>query len=116
VSPLWIRDQLRKGLHPLFRGDNPFELLDIQVHSALEAIRPKRLLLMLDEFDKIQEGIENQITSPQVPENIRYLFHTYPALSGIISGSRRLKHLRDQYWHALFGIGNRITVGVLDIA
>ena len=69
-----------------------------------------RLLLMLDEFDKLQEGIDSGITSPQVPENIRYLLHTYDRLSAVLVGSRRIKRLREEYWSALFGFGHRIPV------
>jgi type I restriction enzyme M protein len=73
------------------------------------------LVLMLDEFDKLQEGIDNKVTSPQVPENIRYLIQTYPKLSAILTGSRRLKRLREEYWSALYGLGNSIPVTALDI-
>lgn len=68
------------------------------------------LLLMLDEFDKLQEGIDSGVTSPQVPENIRYLVQTYPRFSAILTGSRRLKRLREEYWSALYGLGTRFGV------
>ena len=71
------------------------------------------IVLMLDEFDKLQEGIDNGITSPQVPENIRFLVHTYPRFSAILTGMRRLKRLREQYWSALFGLGTRFPVAAL---
>jgi type I restriction enzyme M protein len=73
------------------------------------------LVLMLDEFDKLQEGIDNGVTSPQVPENIRFLIQTYPKFSAILTGSRRLKRLREEYWSALYGIGISIPVTALDI-
>ncbi|MQB19015.1 restriction endonuclease subunit M [Agrobacterium tumefaciens] len=72
------------------------------------------LLLMLDEFDKLQEGIDNGVTSPQVPENIRFLIQTYPKFSAILTGSRRLKRLREEYWSALYGLGTSIPVTALD--
>jgi len=68
------------------------------------------LLLILDEFDKLQEGIDSGVTSPQVPENIRFLVQSYPRFSAILTGSRRLKRLREEYWSALFGIGTRFGV------
>ena len=70
---------------------------------------------MLDEFDKLQDWIDSGITSPQVPENIRYLIHTYPQLSVILTGSRRLRRLREQYWSALFGLGHPIPVKALPL-
>ncbi|MCY3968488.1 MAG: N-6 DNA methylase [Acidobacteria bacterium] len=104
-----------KGLSAAFSEDRPFEMFELYLQAVLEAARPRRLLLMLDEFDKLQEGIDSGVTSPQVPENIRYLLHTYTGLSAVITGSRRLKRLREEYWSALFGFGHRVPVGELPL-
>ena len=92
--------------------DSPFADFRDYAEVALDAVEEKKLgiLLMLDEFDKLQEGIDNGITSPQVPENIRYLVQTYPRFSAILTGSRRLKRLREEYWSALYGLGTRFGV------
>lgn len=103
-----------KALRQYFSQDNPFEDFELFVQSILEAASPRRILFMLDEFDKLQEGIDSGVTSAQVPENIRYLFQTYPNLSGIITGSRRLKRLREEYWSVLFGLGYRIGLDPLE--
>jgi type I restriction enzyme M protein len=86
----------------------------IQVVLDVLSKRALGLVLMLDEFDKLQAGIENGITSPQVPENIRYLVQTFPRVSAILTGSRRLKRLRHEYWSALFGLGTRLGVSALE--
>ena len=104
-----------KGLNTAFAGARPLEVFELYLQAVLEAASPRRLLLMLDEFDKLQEGIDAGITSPQLPENIRYLLHTYPSLSAILTGSRRLKRLREEYWSALFGFGHRIPVSELSL-
>lgn len=104
-----------KALSTAFSGSCPFEVFKLYMQRVLEAASPRRLLLMLDEFDKLQEGIDAGITSPQVPENIRYLLHTYPGLSAILTGSRRLKRLREEYWSALFGFGLRVPVSELSL-
>ena len=104
-----------KALSMAFSGSRPFEVFELYIQTVLEAASPRRLLLMLDEFDKLQEGIDAGITSPQVPENIRYLLHTYPGLSAILTGSRRLKRLREEYWSALFGFGYRVPVSELPL-
>ena len=104
-----------KALSTAFSGSRPFEVFELYIQAVLEAASPRRLLLMLDEFDKLQEGINAGITSPQVPENIRYLLHTYPSLSAIITGSRRLKRFREEYWSALFGLGHRVPVSELPL-
>ena len=103
-----------KALSAAFTGSSrPFEIFELYLQEVLQVSSPRRLLLMLDEFDKLQEGIDNGITSPQVPENIRYLLHTYPSLSAVLTGSRRLKRLREEYWSALFGFGHRVPVSEL---
>ena len=120
----WLPDQPRpdssqpfkiaflKALSAFFAG-HPFETLEVYLAAAIEAAKPRRILLMIDEFDKLQEGIDGGITSPQVPENIRHLLQHQPGLGAIITGSRRLKRLREEYWSALFGFGYRIGVSAL---
>ena len=88
------------------------------VEVALETLSKHDLglFLMLDEFDKLQEGIDNQVTSPQVPENIRFIIQNYPKFCAILTGSRRMKRLREEYWSALFGLGTRFGVTSLSDA
>ena len=103
----------RSALDRALSDGHPFETLEIYIETALQAARPRGILLMLDEFDKLQEGIDDGTTSPQVPENLRHLLQHQPGLGAIITGSRRLKRLREDYWSALFGIGYRIGVSAL---
>jgi type I restriction enzyme M protein len=107
---LLLKDKLREE----FAKDNPFELLKLIVDESIEAARPKRILLMLDEFDKVQEGVENGVTNPQVMDNLRFLFQNYSRLSGALAGLRRLRRVREDYWSALFGFGIVKNVGALD--
>jgi type I restriction enzyme M protein len=106
----------RSSLSRAFADRHPFETLELYLETAIEAASPRGVLLMLDEFDKLQEGIDDGITSPQVPENLRHLLQHQPGLGAIITGSRRLKRLREDYWSALFGIGYRIGVSALQKA
>ena len=103
------------ALNQAFAGDHAFETFELYLSAAVDAVSPRRVLLMLDEFDKLQEGIDAGITSPQVPENIRHLLQHQPGVSAIITGSRRLKRLREEYWSALFGLGYRVGVSALSI-
>ena len=103
------------ALNQAFAGDHAFETFELYLSAAIDAASPRRVLLMLDEFDKLQEGIDAGITSPQVPENIRHLLQHQPGVSAVITGSRRLKRLREEYWSALFGLGYRIGVSALSI-
>jgi len=112
-DPRFYGFNFAKALTAFFDGLDPYEALQIYVDMFVDAIAPRRLLLMLDEFDKVQVGIDNQVTSPLVPENIRNLLQTRSALAAIITGSRRLKRLREEYWSALFGFGHRIGIDPL---
>ncbi|BDU78151.1 type I restriction-modification system methyltransferase subunit [Mesoterricola sediminis] len=105
--------EFRAALDHAFSGPHPFEIFEEYLSAALEAARPRRVLLMLDEFDKLQEGIDSGVTSPQVPENIRHLLQHHAGLSAVLTGSRRFKRLREEYWSALFGLGYRIGISAL---
>lgn len=109
--PLGISKACRSGIGQEASFADFREYADV----LLELLREHDLgaLLMLDEFDKLQEGIDNGITSPQVPENIRFLVQTHSGFSAILTGSRRLKRLREEYWSALFGLGTRLGVSSL---
>lgn len=108
---LGIARSLRKGISE----EAPFQDFREYLEMILETLAEQGLglLLMLDEFDKLQEGIDNGVTSPQVPENIRFLVQSYSNFSAILTGSRRLKRMREEYWSALFGLGTRLGVSAL---
>ncbi|MFC1652134.1 N-6 DNA methylase [Planctomycetota bacterium] len=108
---LGIARSLRQGISE----EAPFQDFREYLELILETLAKQNLglLLMLDEFDKLQEGIDKGITSPQVPENIRFLVQSYAKFSAILTGSRRLKRMREEYWSALFGLGTRLGVSAL---
>ena len=103
-----ITGALRSGIS----DETPFNCFREYVESVLETLSTQNLglLLLIDEFDKLQEGIDIGVTSPQVPENIRFLIQSYPRFSAILTGSRRLKRMREEYFSALFGLGTRLSV------
>ncbi len=105
-----------KAANHVFAGENPYDAFDLYLQSVFNAIAPKRLLLLLDEFDKIQDGIDTGITSPQVPENLRALLHANPNMTGILCYSKLLRRLREEYWSMLFGLGHPVSVGSLELA
>ena len=106
----------RSAVAGAFVGDNVFEMFQLYLAAAVAAASPRRILFMLDEFDRLEEGIAAGIASPRVPENIRHLLQHQPGVCAIITGSRRLKRLREEYWSALFGLGYRVGISQLPIA
>ena len=109
---LGLTKKIRTGISE----GNPFSDFRDYIESVLELLSEKNtgLVLMIDEFDKLQAGIDNGITSPQVPENIRFLVQNNSRLTAILTGSKRLQRMRQEYYSALFGLGTRITVSELD--
>ncbi|MEX2443485.1 MAG: N-6 DNA methylase [Alkalispirochaeta sp.] len=114
AKTLTVPKACRAGISP----EAPYTDFAAYLEVVLEVLeaRELRLLLMLDEFDKLQEGIDNGVTSPQVPENIRYLVQSFPGFSAILTGSRRLRRLREEHWSALYGLGTHVDVKTLDPA
>ncbi len=110
-----VRKSLMKGMRPNFEDSpNAFESLEVTVEAVRHAVGDRRLLFMLDEFDKVLEGLDSGLTKQTVPENFRSLFHDHKGISGIITGSRRIRRLREEKYSALFGIGLHIPVKALD--
>ena len=110
-----LRLDMRTNLRAKFGADPaPFEFFEMIVTSVVDSIGDRRLLLMLDEFDKVQIGIESGVTNRSFPENFRELIHRHEKVSAILTGSQLMKTLRREYFHPLFGIGRAIPIGALD--
>lgn len=99
----------------LIDPDAPFASFRQLAEVIRAQIQPKSLLLIFDEFDRLQEGIESGITSDQVPENLRHLFQSWNDVSGIFTGSRSIRRLRQEYWNILFGLGETVRLSGLDL-
>jgi type I restriction enzyme M protein len=93
----------------------PFEAFRNLLSRLLTELRPTRLLLMMDEFEKLQDGIAAGTLNPQVLDNFRALFQHQRGIATILSGSPRIKKLQEEYWGILFGLGVVEPVGPLDL-
>ena len=65
-----FRFQFTRKLSSAFKGSKPFDTLRLYVEQALDAVTPRKILLMLDEFDHLHVGTQSGVTNPQVPDNI----------------------------------------------
>lgn len=108
------RLKILKDLQRFFEEGEPFERFKYVLDSVIAAVAPKRLLLMFDEFDRIQAGIDSGVTSDQVPENFRHLLQSYAQVAAILTGSLKIRRLRQQYWHVLFNLGQSLQLHGLD--
>jgi type I restriction enzyme M protein len=112
--PIVLRRRASSLLRPFFDSGPPYEHFRIILEQCLEVLGSRRLLLVIDEFDRLQEGITSGVTSDQVPENIRHLFQSYNQMAGILTGSRKIRRLREEYWNVLFGIGDPVILRGLE--
>ncbi|MGK0269556.1 MAG: type I restriction enzyme M protein [Cocleimonas sp.] len=111
----FYQTKIKKAIKELISIDSPFYDFQSYLEELLEELKASNtgIVIMIDEFDKLQEGIDNEVTTPQVPENIRSIIHRYDNFSAILTGSKRLQRLREEYWSALFGLGIRIGLAEL---
>jgi type I restriction enzyme M protein len=103
---------ISRALQNVISNESPSHDFRVCLELFVEELRAKNLslLLMLDEFDKLQEGIESKVTLPEVLENFRYLLQSIPGFCAILTGSRRMQQMREEHWSALYGLGTRIGV------
>ena len=97
----------------IYRAEIPFQAFLDFVGLMAETISPYSVYLMLDEFDKVNESIENGKMAPDVLDNVRQLFQGSSSLSGLICGSLNLTRHRQDYWSVLYGIGKNIRLSHL---
>jgi type I restriction enzyme M protein len=96
-------------------GIGPFDSFRSLLSRLLKELRPVRMLLMMDEFEKLQDGIDAGTLNPQVLDNFRALFQHQRGIATVLSGSPRIKKLQEEYWGILFGLGVVEPVGPLDM-
>jgi type I restriction enzyme M protein len=71
------------------------------------------LVLMIDEFHRLQKGIDDNVTSPQILENIRYLIQAYPRFVTIMA-AQPWGTVPHEHWPAPYDFVERIDVAALD--
>ena len=108
-----VVDLVRDGI----KDSAPFTYFRTYMELLLDWLesRELRLLLLLDEFDKLQEGIDSGITSPQVPENLRFMLQSDSRLTAILTSTKRLRRIREEYFSALYGLGTPFDVTSLSV-
>jgi len=95
-------------------ADDPFYDFTEFLDHVSEVLKNRRVILLIDEFEVIDDAIRKQQLSPEILENLRHLFQHRKDLAVVLTGSYRLRRLSQEYWSALFGLGLTYDVGVLD--
>jgi len=90
-----------------------FEAFLEQVSGGLDERR--RLLVLLDEFEEIEERVSAGDLPPSIFPYLRHLMQ-FGEAGFLLAGTKRLERLSPKYWTPLFNIGLYREVGPLDDA
>lgn len=114
-SEATTRRAVSQGVRNAISKETPFADFQELVESSVQQLMQHNLclLLMLDEFDKLQDDIQRGSLSSQFLLNLRSLIQSSPRFTMLITGSLRLQRLREEYWSALYGLGTRYGVSEL---
>jgi hypothetical protein len=91
-----------KLLLPLVPGIESFNLFE----QSLEKIKPKLgqhiLLLMMDEFEELQQRVEEKKISKSIFGHIRHLMQHEEKLAFLFCGTHKLEEMSADYWSIFF--------------
>jgi hypothetical protein len=77
------------------------------------ALGGRQVLLMLDEFEKLKEYVEQGKLTTGVLDFLRHLMQHSPVLVFLIAGTHRLRELTGGYWSVLFNLCTLLDIGPL---
>lgn len=95
---------------------DPFYDFRALLDDFTQRIPGRRIVLLIDEFEVIDDQIQRGHLDPSVLEQLRHLFQHHEDIAVVLTGSYRLRRLHQEYWSPLFGIGLQREVGFLDEA
>jgi HEAT repeat protein len=75
-----------------------------------------RIVLLLDEFDDLEEKVRSGRLGQEVFSQLRNLIQHTDTVSLVLSGTHRLEELASEYWSFLFNLATYRRVGCLDEA
>jgi hypothetical protein len=88
------------------------------VEDFLDRLAPARgerfIVLMLDEFEKLEQRMDEGTVSRNFLEHLRHLIQHRPELLVILSGHHTLQERMGRYWEPLMGIARSVRVSYLE--
>ncbi|MBI5715623.1 MAG: ATP-binding protein [Chloroflexi bacterium] len=96
-------------------GGEPFIAFRKFLDTVEAAVPPgKWAVLMLDEFERAEEKLQEGIFPPDLMLSLRTVMQHRPRIVLVLAGSHRLDEMRHDYWNPLLGIAHPIKVGYLN--
>jgi AAA+ ATPase superfamily predicted ATPase len=88
------------------------------VEEFLDRIAPARgerfIVLMLDEFEKLEQRMDEGAVSRGFLEYLRHLIQHRPELLVVLSGHHTLQERMGRYWEPLMGVARSVRVSYLE--
>lgn len=98
---------------PDFTTSNPYQCFNCFLKQLALHRGDQRFIVTVDEFELIEERIEQQRLDPNLLEYWRGLIQTHPWLVMIFAGLHTLEEMRRNYWHPLYSSVTSIPVSFL---
>ncbi len=83
---------------------NPTTTFNDYLTCVLKMLRGSKLVILLDEFEKLQEQIDQKILHPDVLNYLRSLMQHRQGLNFLLAGSPRIRYITESYWSVFFNI------------
>ncbi|WP_161977980.1 HEAT repeat domain-containing protein [Dictyobacter kobayashii] len=84
--------------------NNPTATFDTFLNEVFQQLPNEKLVLLLDEFDVLQEKIDQGIINRDVLHYLRSLMQHRQGLNFLLVGAPRIKHTTEQSWSVFFNI------------
>ncbi|MEI6777581.1 MAG: HAMP domain-containing protein [Chloroflexales bacterium] len=94
---------------------NPYTAFEQYLHRIDASRGNMRLILAIDEFEKIEEWIIAGRLEPQLLDSLRGMIQTYPWFVLALAGLHTLEEMTHNYWNPLFGSVSAIPVSFLSL-
>jgi hypothetical protein len=78
-----------------------------------ERLGERRILIAIDEYERLERRVESGKEDPDVFEYLRSLVQHSQEMAFVFFGTRRMQELTSDYWHVLFNIAKFQSIGLL---
>ncbi|MEI7770325.1 MAG: HAMP domain-containing protein [Chloroflexales bacterium] len=111
--PIEVHTAIEEPDEGRFFQRNPYTAFEQYLHRIDVSRGNIRLILAIDEFEKIEEWIIAGRLEPQLLDSLRGLIQTYPWFVLALAGLHTLEEMTHNYWNPLFGSVSAIPVSFL---
>ena len=109
-----FRQLARQSLSAAGLPDAPVNGSGAQImHEVAESL-DRRLVLLLDEFDDLEQKVRTGLLTPQIFPQLRHLIQHSANVGLVLCGTHRLEALAGEHWSFLLNLASHHRIGLLD--